>query len=252
MYKCKSGQFNRPRNYLSGMVDIVKTDTYRQLLEKELKLLGCSNLSKIVESLLRNAEYATLEEQSGLSASDLRGARRRTKKKAKRILEAKQIKENRRERVERNKRRNKTKFGTGIVSSTSNIQKSDIPQEQRDAFYQTQEWKDTRDEWKVGKDEVCACCGRRPDPNYKKAKIDRNRPQEEKEFLYNEFNKNRLLVDHILPIKTYWGLRLEKDNFQYLCGTCNKEKCNTISYRDVKRVLGKVKTIEIIKVESNE
>ena len=118
MYKCKSGQYNRPRNYLSGMVDIVKTDTYRQLLEEELKLIGCSNLSKIVESLLRNVEYATLEEQSGLSASDLRGARRRTKKKAKRIVEAEQRKENRIERVQRNKRRNKTKFGTGIVGST--------------------------------------------------------------------------------------------------------------------------------------
>lgn len=233
------------------MVDIVKTDTYRQLLEEELKLMGCSDLSKTVESLLRNDSYETLEAQSGLSRSDLKRARRKTKKKSKKILEAKRIKENRIERVQRNKRRNKAKFGTGIVSSTSNIQKSDIPQDQRDAFYQTQEWKDARDEWKVGKDEVCAKCGRRPDPNYKKAPIDRNRPQEEKEFLYNEFNKNRLLVDHILPIKTYWGLRLEKDNFQYLCGCCNKEKCNTISYRDVKRVLGKVKTIEIIKVESN-
>ncbi len=238
-------------SYLSGMVDIVKTDTYRQLLEEELKLMGCSDLSKTVESLLRNDSYETLEAQSGLSRSDLKRARRKTKKKSKKILEAKRIKENRIERVQRNKRRNKAKFGTGIVSSTSNIQKSDIPQDQRDAFYQTQEWKDARDEWKVGKDEVCAKCGRRPDPNYKKAPIDRNRPQEEKEFLYNEFNKNRLLVDHILPIKTYWGLRLEKDNFQYLCGCCNKEKCNTISYRDVKRVLGKVKTIEIIKVESN-
>ena len=233
------------------MVDIVKTDTYRQLLEEELKLMGCSDLSKTVESLLRNDSYETLEAQSGLSRSDLKRARRKTKKKSKKILEAKRIKENRIERVQRNKRRNKAKFGTGIVSSTSNIQKSDIPQDQRDAFYQTQEWKDARDEWKVGKDEVCAKCGRRPDPNYKKAPIDRNRPQEEKEFLYNEFNKNRLLVDHILPIKTYWGLRLEKDNFQNLCGCCNKEKCNTISYRDVKRVLGKVKTIEIIKVESN-
>ena len=229
----------------------MKTDTYRQLLEEELKLMGCSDLSKTVESLLRNDSYETLEAQSGLSRSDLKRARRKTKKKSKKILEAKRIKENRIERVQRNKRRNKAKFGTGIVSSTSNIQKSDIPQDQRDAFYQTQEWKDARDEWKVGKDEVCAKCGRRPDPNYKKAPIDRNRPQEEKEFLYNEFNKNRLLVDHILPIKTYWGLRLEKDNFQNLCGCCNKEKCNTISYRDVKRVLGKVKTIEIIKVESN-
>tara|TARA_B100000427_G_scaffold19236_1_gene14725 strand:+ start:223 stop:981 length:759 start_codon:yes stop_codon:yes gene_type:complete len=252
MYKCKSGQYNRPRNYLSGMVDIVKTDTYRQLLEEELKLIGCSNLSKIVESLLRNVEYATLEEQSGLSASDLRGARRRTKKKSKRILEAKQIKENRIERVERNKRRNKRKFGTGIISSNSNIQTTNIPQDQRDAFYQTQEWKDARDEWKVGKDKVCSRCGRRPDPNYKKAPIDRNRSEEDKEFLYRKFNENRLLVDHILPIKTYWGLRLEKVNFQYLCGCCNKEKCNTVSRQDVIKVLSKVKRVDTLKVESNE
>ena len=239
-------------SYLSGMVDIVKTDTYRQLLEEELKLMGCSDLSKTVESLLRNDSNETLEAQSGLSRSDLKRARRKTKKKSKKILEAKRIKENRIERVQRNKRRNKAKFGTGIVSSTSNIQKSDIPQDQRDAFYQTQEWKDARDEWKVGKDEVCAKCGRRPDPNYKKAPIDRNRPQEEKEFLYNEFNKNRLLVDHILPIKTYWGLRLEKDNFQYLCGCCNKIKCNTVSRQDVIKVLSKVKRVDTLKVESNE
>ena len=110
MYKCKSGQYNRPRNYLSGMVDIVKTDTYRQLLEEELKLLGCSDLSKTLESLLRNVEYATLEEQSGLSASALKRARRKTKKKAKRIVEAERTEENRIERVQRNKRRNKGNF----------------------------------------------------------------------------------------------------------------------------------------------
>ena len=222
------------------MVDIMRTDTYRQLLAEELKLLEIDPST---------GDYVEGSEKR---------ARRRAKRKSRKILEAKRIEENEKERIrriERNKRRNKVnnnkKFGTKIISSTSNIQTTNIPQDQRDAFYQTQEWKDARDEWKEGKDKVCSRCGRRPDPNYKKAPIDRNRSQEEKEFLYNEFNDNRLLVDHILPIKTYWGLRLEKHNFQYLCGTCNKEKCNTISYKDVKRVLGKVKPIEILKVESN-
>ncbi len=210
------------------MVDIKNTPEYFQLLQEELKLL-----------------------EPDSSKSQIKKARMRAKKKAKRILDKKRRKENIKERKERSRRDNKRKFGTSIIRTTSNLDKSDIPQAQRDAFYQTQEWKDARDEWKVGKDQVCAECGRRPDPNYKKAKIDRNRPQEEKEFLYREFNNNRLLVDHILPIKTYWRLRLDKNNFQYLCGTCNEEKSNTITWKNAKKVLGNVNRVEIVKVQSN-
>ena len=37
---------------------------------------------------------------------------------------------------------------------------------------------------------------------------------------------NRILVDHKLPIKYYWGLRLTPSNFQLLCGHCNRTKGN--------------------------
>ena len=228
------------KSYPMLMVDIMRTDTYRQLLAEELKLLEIDPST---------GDYVEGSEKR---------ARRRAKRKSRKILEAKRIEENEKERIrriERNKRRNKIdnkrKFGTKIISSNSNIQTTNIPQDQRDAFYQTQEWKDARDEWKEGKDKVCSRCGRRPDPNYKKAPIDRNRSEADKEFLYRKFNENRLLVDHILPIKTYWRLRLDKNNFQYLCGTCNEEKANTITWKNAKKVLGNVNRVEIVKVQSN-
>lgn len=33
-------------------------------------------------------------------------------------------------------------------------------------------------------------------------------------------------VDHIKPVRKYWHLRLDFDNLQVLCSTCNKAKGN--------------------------
>lgn len=32
------------------------------------------------------------------------------------------------------------------------------------------------------------------------------------------------VVDHIKPIRRYWGLRLERSNLQILCDDCNRGK----------------------------
>ena len=82
----------------------------------------------------------------------------------------------------------------------------------------------------------CACCGAIPDSDYKKVEIDMNRPQSEKDMLYHEFQANRLVVDHKLPIKHFWHLRLEHSNLQMLCGLCNKEKLNTYSVSDIEKI----------------
>ena len=82
----------------------------------------------------------------------------------------------------------------------------------------------------------CACCGAIPDSDYKKVEIDMNRPQSEKDMLYHEFQANRLVVDHKLPIKHFWHLRLEPSNLQMLCGLCNKEKLNTYSVSDIEKI----------------
>jgi len=73
-----------------------------------------------------------------------------------------------------------------------------------------------------------------------------------------EFQCNRILVDHKLPVKYYWGLRLTPSNFQLLCGVCNEKKMNEINSTHYKRVMesstGNVKTdkgvkhIELLKV----
>ena len=126
-------------------------------------------------------------------------------------------------------------------------------------FYETPEWKICRDQYLASRvEKICDCCGRITDPNYRPVKRDRNRPQWEKDKLRYEFECNRILVDHKLPIKYYWGLRLTPSNFQLLCGVCNREKMNNINDKDYERVMesstGIVKTdngvkhIEVLKV----
>ena len=116
------------------------------------------------------------------------------------------------------------------------MERTDIPYSECQEFYETDEWKKVRDDYtsKQPKPFQCHTCGRTPDPNYKKAPIKRDRPEHEKERLRREFNENRILVDHKLPIKYYWNLRLNQDNFQLLCGCCNEEKGNTVRYEYVK------------------
>ena len=115
-------------------------------------------------------------------------------------------------------------------------EKTNIPYGQCQEFYETDEWKKVRDDFlsKQPKPFQCHQCGRTPDPNYEKAPMKRDRPEHEKQRLRREFNQNRILVDHKLPIKYYWNLRLDQDNFQLLCGCCNEEKGNTVRYEYVK------------------
>ena len=115
---------------------------------------------------------------------------------------------------------------------------TDIPYKERKAFYKTEQWIIIRNNFMNDKNTVmmCACCGAVPDPDYKKVEIDLNRPQSEKDMLYHEFQANRLVVDHILPIKHFWHLRLEYSNLQMLCGLCNKEKLNTYSVNDIEKI----------------
>ena len=120
--------------------------------------------------------------------------------------------------------------------------RSNIPYEVTRAFYETEEWKKTRDKWlkrkkrklaRKNKVMSCVMCGAIPDPDYRPVKPDKNRSQAERDMLEHEFQANRLLVDHKLPIKYFWHLRLETSNFQTLCGLCNKMKCNTYSRKDL-------------------
>ena len=115
-------------------------------------------------------------------------------------------------------------------------ERTNIPYGQCQEFYETDEWKNVRDDFlsKQPKPFQCHQCGRAPDPNYEKAPMKRDRPEHEKQRLRREFNQNRILVDHKLPIKYYWNLRLNQDNFQLLCGCCNEEKGNTVRYEYVK------------------
>ena len=124
----------------------------------------------------------------------------------------------------------------------NHMTKSNIPYEVTRAFYETEEWKKTRDKWlkrkkrklaRKNKVMSCVMCGAIPDPNYRPVKPDKNRSQAERDMLEHEFQANRLLVDHRLPIKYFWHLRLEPSNFQTLCGHCNKMKCNTYSRKDL-------------------
>ena len=145
------------------------------------------------------------------------------------------------------------------VSTSEDRRKTNIPYEKTRAFYNTPEWKSCRNQYLDSRGEkLCDCCGRIPDPNYKPVKPNPNRPQWEKDKLKYEWQCNRILVDHKLPIKYYWGLRLTPSNFQLLCGVCNREKMNNINDKDYERVMesstGIVKTdngvkhIEVLKV----
>ena len=130
----------------------------------------------------------------------------------------------------KNQKERKTRY-TKYISmdlNESSMNLTDIPYKQRKQFYDSDEWKQVRDKFREGKELKCAKCGRKPDPNYKKEKINLNRSPEEKERLRIEWNQNRIVTDHKLPLRFYWHLRLKPANLQLLCGCCNEEKMNWI------------------------
>jgi hypothetical protein len=63
-------------------------------------------------------------------------------------------------------------------------------------FYQSSEWKQLKNKFLEASEKVCVVCGLR----------------------------HSLHVDHIKPIRHYWESRLDNNNLQVMCGTCNKEK----------------------------
>ena len=124
------------------------------------------------------------------------------------------------------------------------LTRTDIPYYECKEFYETDEWKTVRDDFlsKQPKPFQCNTCNRTPDPNYKKAPIKRDRPEHEKERLRREFNENRIVVDHKLPLKYFWNLRLDQSNFQLLCGCCNEAKCNKINWEHLKEATIRART----------
>ena len=164
----------------------------------------------------------------------LKRSRKEKEKKKKEILKQKE-EQKIKARKERQKQYEKYhEIGTLRCSAYP----TDIPYKEREAFYKTEQWIILRNNFMNDNNTVmkCACCGAIPDSDYKKVEIDMNRPQSEKDMLYHEFQANRLVVDHKLPIKHFWHLRLEPSNLQMLCGLCNKEKLNTYSVSDIEKI----------------
>ena len=122
------------------------------------------------------------------------------------------------------------------------LKRTDIPLQNRKEFYKSDEWKTARDKF-LSEQPVMKCnkCGRTPDPNFKKAPIKLDRSEHDKELLRKHFNRNRILVDHKLPLRYYWTQRLEPENFQLLCGCCNEKKLNTVSWHDFKEATIRLK-----------
>jgi hypothetical protein len=67
-------------------------------------------------------------------------------------------------------------------------------------FYKSNEWIKSKNEFLQNKNLICCKCG----------------------------SSENIQVDHILPIRRYWKYRLCKNNFQLLCGLCNKKKGNIV------------------------
>ena len=118
-------------------------------------------------------------------------------------------------------------------------------------FYKSDEWKEARDEFLKGKKLRCEGCGKTPhfDP-YKNN--DRNDYIEDHIFGLQEYHDDQIRVDHKLPIKYFWHLRLNPVNFQMLCGCCNKSKSNHIlnhHLKEMKKLFPKPNTIEILSID---
>ena len=129
-----------------------------------------------------------------------------------------------------------------IWDDALSLKRTNIPLQNRKAFYKSDEWKTARDEFLSKQREMKRQkCGRTPDPNFKKAPIKMDRSEHDKELLLKHFQRNRILVDHKLPIRYYWTQRLDPENFQLLCGCCNEKKLNTVSWQDLKEATIRLK-----------
>jgi len=108
-------------------------------------------------------------------------------------------------------------------------------------FYKTDEWKESRDEFLKGKKLRCEGCGKTPhfDP-YKNNDINDYNFDADYSFFncqeLEEYRDDQIRVDHKLPVKYFWHLRLNPVNFQMLCGSCNKSKSNHILNHHLKEM----------------
>lgn len=67
-------------------------------------------------------------------------------------------------------------------------------------FYKTRDWAEVRYRVLVLRGAICECCGA------------------------NAKDGVRIVVDHIKPIRLFWDKRLDINNMQVLCNTCNRGK----------------------------
>lgn len=74
------------------------------------------------------------------------------------------------------------------------------PKRHRDKFYQTREWKNVRYDVLTERGARCECCGVSP----REGAV--------------------MNVDHIVPVSRAWDRRLDKNNLQILCASCNQGK----------------------------
>jgi len=90
---------------------------------------------------------------------------------------------------------------------------------QRQKFYASSRWRSLRDKLKFGL-ECDSCC-------------------EYCRIPFSWIAEEDIHLDHILPLKFNWHLRLEENNLQFLCASCNQLKCNdvflTITEKDRKK-----------------
>lgn len=80
----------------------------------------------------------------------------------------------------------------------------EITKTQADKFYASKEWSDTRKAIINNSERRCNFCG----------------------IHFAENKNDRLVVDHIKPLRSFWELRLDKNNLQLLCNDCNLLKGN--------------------------
>ena len=79
---------------------------------------------------------------------------------------------------------------------------TNTPWEDQKKFYQSADWKELSRRFKNKNSHITRC------PNCKRSWS----------------NKVRVNVDHVLPLRDYFHLRLDENNLQILCGDCNKAK----------------------------
>ena len=77
-----------------------------------------------------------------------------------------------------------------------------VSDEEIKAFYKTEEWKQLRNKVRRTLTPFCPVCG----------------------------TEEKLIVDHINPVRYFWEQRLDENNLQILCDDCNLEKSSMVGW----------------------